>query len=162
MKLAPYTLTLWLLAGCVLGGSVAAAPSLPDGSIPMTPDELVDLYAGKTQVWKEGRGGYFFARDHRMSAYASKKTGSYAVGKWQVTDSGEVCISVRWVWGKGPRGRGPFQKTCWAHRKFDGQIWKQDQGAWYQWNRSGGESSNFIKGYKFYDQVTALHDRYGR
>jgi hypothetical protein len=118
------------------------------------------LYGGKTQQWKEGIGGYYFAPDRKLTGYSSRKVQTYAVGRWYITNSGEVCVVARWVWGKGAQDRGQMEKSCWEHRKFGSQIWKND-GGWYQWNRSGGEASRFIDGYKYYDQITALYAKLG-
>ena len=143
--------------------SASAAASLPADAVPMTPAELDEMYSGKTQAWPEDAGGWFFAKDRRLSAYASKPPQSYAMGKWYITNSGKVCVVARWVWAKGKKGRGPFQTTCWAHRKIGSQIWKENpkKHAWYEWNANGGESSTFITGYKFFDQVTALNAQFG-
>ena len=153
-----------LLFACIVqSGDVLAAAAPPAGAVPMTPDQLLEMYSGKTQAWPDGAGGWFFAKDRRLSGYASKPPGSYAVGKWYITDSGKVCVRVKWVWAKGKNGHGPFETTCWAHQKVGSQIWKENpkKKNWYEWNASGGESSTFITGYKFFDQVAALHAKYG-
>jgi len=150
-------LSLSLASLVHLGGAAVAAP-LPAEAVPMSPDELSELYRGKTQLWREGIGGYFYASDNKLAGYSRKRVETYAVGRWYVTDAGEVCVVERWIWGPGRQGRGPMKRTCWEHRKFGGQIWKYDNG-WYQWNRADGEASRFIKGYKYYDQVMALHAR---
>ena len=136
-------------------GHPAEAASPPDGAVRMSPGELWDLYSGKTQLWKEGVGGYYFAPDRTLSGYSHRKVPTYASGKWYITHSGKVCVVAAWVWGKGPQDRGPMEKNCWDHRKFGEQIWKND-GGWYHWNRSGGESSRFIDGDKYRDLVTVL------
>lgn len=157
------TTILLLLTFSIIQSFEAAAASLPPGAVPMTAEELSAMYSGKTQIWPVNKGGWFFARDHRLAGYAVEGS-SYAVGRWTIRDAGRVCIRARWIWAKGPRGRGPFKTTCWDHQKFLSEIWKKnsEKEVWYKWNAPGGEGSNFIKGYKYYDQVTELNSRFGR
>lgn len=163
-----FTTRAAVLIGLLFGSfgptaSLSNAASLPAGGVPLSAAELYDMYRGKTQAWPEGAGGWYFGTDRRLSAYASKPPGSYAVGKWYITESGKVCVVARWIWAKGSQGKGPNQKTCWAHQKVGSQIWKLNPKtkAWYQWNASGGESATFVAGYKFSEQVTALYALYG-
>jgi hypothetical protein len=134
---------------------LANADPLPAGARPLTAGELHDMYSGKTQSWRDGPGGWYFSPDRKLTAVA--KGTVYGYGRWWITKSGRVCVRATWRWAKGSDGRS-IERSCWAHAKVRGAVWKEYDGEWWKW--TGKESASFSKGYTYQEQVNALHKRY--
>jgi len=94
---------------------------------PMTVNQLLAAYGGKTWQWKSG-GGYYQNKERRY--LAATESGSYAQGRWYLTEPGKICMRATW------RGNyRPVEKSeCFSHRIDDkGQIFqrKEPDGKWY-------------------------------
>jgi hypothetical protein len=129
-----------LLMLCAIGSFVGAgvinanaAQSKTSGSAelaaPLTTDELVELYHGRSWLWKDG-AGYFSAKQRRFTAW-SREGGSpsYADGRWFVTDRGKLCFKAKWHAKSGAASA----LTCFSHRKKGGTVFqkREPDGEWY-------------------------------
>lgn len=96
---------------------------------PLTTDELHDIYAGRTWQWKDG-AGYFDPAGRRFTAFVKGSgDGSYAEGRWFLTNPGRFCFRATWFTADG----SAEAVTCFEHRT-DGRAISQRRlpgGDWY-------------------------------
>jgi UDPglucose 6-dehydrogenase len=118
----------WLAFGSV-GAAFAQADDLPAGAVALTAPELLALYGGKT--WKWGEGGAFFEKELRSfkARTVNDTGGSTALGRWRITDAGELCIIADWMTATSTSPA----VTCWNHAQVRGDIYqrKLPDGSWY-------------------------------
>ena len=86
MKQRPFALGLALLAAMALPG---LADELPKGSTPMTPDEVAQMYVGKTANWTKSTA-YFGADGTVKGLYKTDTSHGIFWGKWQIKGN-ELC-----------------------------------------------------------------------
>jgi hypothetical protein len=95
--------------GTFVGGEIKAnavqskTNSSAELAAPLTTDELVELYHGRSWLWKDGAGS-FSAKQRRFTAW-SREGGSpsYADGRWFVTDRGKLCFKPNGMRRAAPR-----------------------------------------------------------
>ncbi|ODT17795.1 MAG: hypothetical protein ABS35_25015 [Kaistia sp. SCN 65-12] len=95
----------------------------------MSAAELFVLYRDKSWQWPDGAGRMDSA-DRRFTAWVDGEKGkSWAEGRWQVMDSGQMCFQADWHSGQETYPT----RTCFAHRAGDGTIYqrKLPDGGWY-------------------------------
>ncbi|MET4636094.1 DUF995 domain-containing protein [Kaistia defluvii] len=120
----------------VAGASAAPASKTDDvtaklaiAATPMSAQALEALYSGKTWKWKDG-GGYFSSDRHRFTGWSQKGDAwSYGKGRWQVNNSGKLCMPAVWYYRTGYSNN----VTCFLHREKDGVIYQKPAlgGSWY-------------------------------
>jgi hypothetical protein len=157
MGLWTKTLAIALLSFGLTSGVVAGP--VPDGAEPVPPQELYELYAGRTQVWPDKGGGIYFAPNMTINALGDSL--SYGAGNWSVTPRGRLCVDITWRWGRGSGDRSAYEE-CWRHVKRGNRIYKSYDGEWLQWNGLGNERSEYLYGFPFQTKFTRLLRRYGR
>lgn len=118
-----------LIAGLIGLGGALAADKPPATARPLGPNQLADLYGGKTWLWKDGAG--YFAPDGKFLAWSGSgaKT-NYASGQWTVSRrTGMLCMVAVWH----NRWSGYPAKTCFKHVAADGNIYQRKSGGsdWY-------------------------------
>lgn len=128
-------LSLLAIGACVGFGTheVGAAQGKPNvtanGAVPLTTDELYGLYSNRSWLWSDG-SGYFPAKQRRFIASTGEGSkGSYAVGRWFITDPGKLCFRAKWYAKSGAASA----LTCFSHRKKDGVVFqkREPDGDWY-------------------------------
>jgi len=126
---------LAFLAATTLAGAAAASTTpaaagngLPAGATPLSAAELYTLYSDKSWQWPDG-AGRMEATDRRFTAWVDGDKGkSWAEGRWQITDAGNLCFTANWhSWQEVFPVR-----TCFAHRIDAGTIYqkKEPDGQW--------------------------------
>jgi Protein of unknown function (DUF995) len=101
---------------------------------PLDGVSIIDLYAGKTWIWKNGAA--YFAPDGRFKARSrSKNQLTEGLGTWEAGDNGVMCFDAAWrpVPSKGEEASAPAVKTCFEHLGLRGAIAqrKLPDGIWY-------------------------------
>lgn len=127
MKNVHVALSAMLLSTLLAQASALATESDALGFGEVRSHKLLQMYSGKTWVWKDG-GGYF-APDKRFIAWTgSKSKGSYARGTWSVSD-GRICTKAEWVSSSGTHPA----KVCFEHRLQKHIMYqrKNPGGKWY-------------------------------
>ena len=119
----------WFFLASV-GAAFAQDDDLPAGAVALTAPELHALYGDKT--WKWGEGGAFFERELRSFKARTVKAaggGSTALGRWRITDAGELCIIADWMTATATSSA----VTCWDHAQVKGDVYqrKLPNGVWY-------------------------------
>jgi hypothetical protein len=128
-------LMMCAISGFVGAGAINADAAQPKTSgaaqsaAPLTTDELVKLYHGRSWLWKDG-AGYFSAKQRRFTAW-SRESGSpsYADGRWFVTNPGKLCFKAKWHAREGAASA----LTCFSHRKKGRVVFqkREPDGEWY-------------------------------
>ncbi|MCX5570376.1 DUF995 domain-containing protein [Kaistia sp. K-TC2] len=117
------------LAGAAAASTTAAADNgLPAGATPLSAAELYALYHDKSWQWPDGAGRMDTA-DRRFTAWVDGEKGkSWAEGRWQITDAGNLCFTADWHVGQEVFPA----RTCFAHRVAGGTIYqkKEPEGQW--------------------------------
>ena len=120
-----------LVAAAFLASVAIVAPAVadsPDRKTPVSGQQVIDIYAGKTWVWSEG--GSHWGSGGQFTAIWKEAVG---VGKWYATSKGSLCYEATW---KKPGGEGGADiKRCWKHvTDSKGVLWKQDPETedWYK------------------------------
>ena len=117
-----------LTATCIT--VTAAQADSPDQQNPVTGQEVLQIYSGKTWIWAPGEGGAFWSSDGSFEAFWQDSVG---VGKWYATSSGNVCYEARWQTVAADRASS--QRQCWRHVKDSAvAVWKLDPQTddWYR------------------------------
>lgn len=123
--------------GCLVGASGAAGQTLPgrddkpdvQTSRPLSAWEVVDLFRGKTWVWKDG-GAFFDGQPRQYLAYKGEgAAATVAIGRWKVASDGTLCTSATWTFSQGNKE----VTDCFDHLARDGAIFqrKKPDGQWY-------------------------------
>lgn len=151
-----FTIMSAALSTLCLAGASAATPSRTDdgtaklaaAAAPMSARALEALYSGKTWKWKDG-GGYFSSDRHRFAGWSQKGDAwSYGKGRWQVNNSGKLCMPAVWYYRTGYSNN----VTCFLHREKDGVIYQKPAlgGSWYVFQhnpvRRGDEVRKLVPG----------------
>ena len=132
-RLAPdiAAVALALLATTAVNAAdvIGQAPEPAAESRSLTTGELYDIYANRTWIWEDG-AGYFEVAGRRFTAFTkSGRKGSYADGRWFLTNPGRVCFRATWFAADG----NAEAVTCFEH-KTDGNTISQRRlpdGEWY-------------------------------
>jgi hypothetical protein len=134
MRTLPTLLKLFVIGGC-LGVGVPDAAALSktnvaaESAAPLTTEEVYQLYSNRSWLWNDG-SGYFPAKQRRFIAWTGRgSTGSYAVGRWFLTDPGKLCFKAKWHAKSGATSA----LTCFSHRKKGGVVFqkREPDGEWY-------------------------------
>lgn len=121
------------IAGCLmilgLAAKAGAIERLPKNTMPLTADEVRQLYTDKTWQWSAG-AGRFIAKDRRFIAY-SEEGGkpTIAEGRWLVTDRGQLCMDAVWSTQKDKAKA----RTCFRLVRDRGTIYqrREPKGDWF-------------------------------
>lgn len=109
--------------------SQGAMSDSPNKKNPVSGQEIISIYNGKTWVWSKG-GSYWGGGGKFEAIWEDKAVG---IGKWYATSKGSLCYEATW---KSEAGDGGAEiKRCWKHVKdSDGVLWKQDPETkdWYK------------------------------
>lgn len=152
------------LGALVLASPLSLAPALgasdsapPRNARLLSAFELLKIFGGKTWKWGEG-GGYFVLEGRRFLGRSVSTDGiATAEGKWQLTDTGVLCIKAKWV----AAGVGYPAATCFQHVEADDQIYqrKLPDGRWYVFRHAkpeqGDEFNNLVGG----NLISAAHQQ---
>lgn len=118
---------------------------------PMKPLELVEVYKGKTWVWKQG-GAYYSPSFNRYVAVGSD---GYGRGRWSLPGFGVLCETG--VWNNLAQNKTAQFRNCYAHR-IDrlGRIYrrKNPDGPWYFMRTYPGSSKDLINDFVEGDKVS--------
>lgn len=100
----------------------------PPGSRPMSPEDVMALYRGKTWVWSDG-AGYFDPDTNFVAWSGSGGKQSHAEGRWVLLEDGRLCMRATWYIKTG----GTKANTCFGHRIANGAIYQKrmPDGEWY-------------------------------
>jgi hypothetical protein len=96
---------------------------------PLTTNEVYQLYANRSWIWKEG-AGFFAVKKREFSAWSREGgAASYGIGRWFITTPGKLCFRAQW---RATDGSTPVV-TCFSHREKDGVIYqkREPDGEWY-------------------------------
>lgn len=143
---------LGLALGC--GPAFAAeAVVVPVQARAMTALELHDLYRDKTWQWGDG-AGRFQEEGRIFRAWSgSGPKASWAVGRWTLTNDGQLCLRAVW---HSPGGSSP-NKTCFRHMFHDGTVYqkKEPSGAWYVFKHAALDKDDEYRKLVTQDTVSA-------
>jgi Protein of unknown function (DUF995) len=105
---------------------------LPDNVRPLTANEVVNIYSGKTIDYPGFK--YYFEPDGHLVGY-TKNMKSIASGDWRVEDN-QICI--RSVWRNNDSGQTAIYRSC--------NAWYSDGTAYWTKITRGGLAGNVYKG----------------
>lgn len=151
-----------IVAQPVLAGGPTAATAeevnLPAvaAAAPLTPAELVLLYAGRTWVWENG-AVYFARQGRQLRAWTGGANASIGQGRWLVTDSGKLCMDAKWQTLAGStQGR-----TCFSHHRLGGTTYqmKDPSGSWYVFQSSPAQPAQEYDKFKSGDTTAATFEK---
>ncbi|MDL2410498.1 DUF995 domain-containing protein [Rhizobium calliandrae] len=156
------TLILSCILGAISTGAFAAnaIPSTtsrpPAKSVPLTAEEVFQLYYNRTWIWKDG-AGYFAAKRRDFRAWSGEGTGSYGVGHWFVTDPGKLCFKATWY---AKTGNAPAL-TCFSHRRRGNVIFqkREPNGDWYPFKTTPAKVDDEYSKIRPGDYATAGYNR---
>ncbi|WP_170424817.1 DUF995 domain-containing protein [Ruegeria arenilitoris] len=114
--------------GATLLATSAFSESKPNGAKNADPQQVIDIYLGKT--WNWSKGGSYWGSGGKFQAVwdddPSDPAVSYTDGKWYVTSKGTLCYESVWHW-TGKDKADEVLKNCWRHViDKDGQVWRSD------------------------------------
>jgi hypothetical protein len=122
---------------------------------PLTAAAVKKLFGGKTWLW-QGGGGYLDPNGSFVAVVGTDAaSGTYAEGKWEVNDKGQLCHTEEWRSRSGTSNAS----TCYTHHAWGGSIYqrKEPGGAWYVFRhapaRNGDPVHNLVQGNRIADQV---------
>jgi len=155
-------LSTMTISACLVAGA-GEGSTLPRKAHFVRPAAVVQLYAGRTWLWKSG-GGYF-APNQRFIAWSGKaKAKSYVDGKWYATARGKVCFEGVW---HSARSDGP-NLTCFDHRIAGLAVYqrKLPNGGWYLFKHArrvkGDEYNKLVAGDRVSSGLRRLELAMGR
>lgn len=125
---------------------------------PLTTEELYDLYANRSWIWKDG-AGYFQARQRIfLSAVDNGKEKSFAEGTWFLSPWGRLCFRADWR----ARSGSSEALTCFEHRLSNGDIYQRrlPHGDWYVFRHAVPAADDEAGKLKYGDYVSANLRRY--
>ena len=150
-------LTLLSMTGVQAADAISQAPDQTVGTRPLTTDELYAIYANRTWMWEDG-AGYFQVAGRRFTAFSkSGPNGSYAEGRWFLTNPGRTCFSATWFAADG----NAKAVTCFDHRT-DGRTISQRRlpdGEWYVFSHLPSQRGDEILKLKAGNRVAAGYER---
>jgi hypothetical protein len=113
------------------------ASSGADQPVPLQPQEVRNMYSGKTWVWDAG-GGYFAPNGTYQAWTQDSEYGlMHATGRWTVEIGGQLCYSARWHYANTSN----TSQDCFAHLDSNGAVLQRnerDGGQWYRFGRRSG------------------------
>lgn len=123
---------------------------------PLSPTELLPLYADRTWVWADGAA--YFARDGRqLRAWTGGQNASVGQGRWLITKDGKLCMDAKWKSLAGStQGR-----TCFSHHRLAGTIYqmKDPAGSWYVFQASPAQPAQEYDKFKPGDTTAAMFEK---
>jgi len=128
----------WVLVSVTVVGHPSAQPA-PSSERTLTKQEVTEIYAGKSWLWRDGVG--YFAPKGQFSAFSGAGRDLTTVkGDWEVLDGGRLCFAGVWT---GRQGR-KFARTCFLHKVKDGQVYQQrvPKGEWYVFRHNPGQEGD--------------------
>lgn len=142
-------------------GSAHADPR-PRNATAATQAQIVKIYAGRTELWKENcNGGIYFAPNWQVRAWCADSPGSLGAGTWTVDNLGNMCYTLTWYWPNGNRaGASVADQECIAHIEAGWKdIWRSWPGdaEWWPVDRR----SDLTRGFVFQSEVDATRSRLG-
>jgi len=129
----------------------AAADPKPRGSKPADGQMIANMYVGKTQDWKNCRGGIYYGSGGAATAYCHKEgdKANVGIGRWTVTRKGKVCADMHWHWGKGEgNSKRNDEQDCINHIvDKEGQIWRRwnDNKDWWRFDAESVVKGDTLK-----------------
>lgn len=139
------------------GDLIKQAPEQVLEARPLTTDELYGIFANRTWIWEDG-AGYFEVAARRFTAFTkSGRSGSYAEGRWFLTDPGRACFRATWFAADGKAKA----VTCFEH-KTDGRTISQRRlpdGEWYVFSHLPPQRGDEILKLKAGNHVAATYKR---
>ncbi|AYG61982.1 DUF995 domain-containing protein [Rhizobium jaguaris] len=156
------TLLLLCIFGAISTGAIAANAAQssmakpPAKSVPLSTEEVFQLYYNRTWIWKDG-AGYFAAKQRDFKAWSGEGTGSYGVGHWFVTDPGKLCFKATWY---AKTGHAPAL-TCFSHRRRGNVIFqkREPDGDWYAFKTTPAKAGDEYQKVRPGDHATAGYNR---
>ncbi|AVA25902.1 DUF995 domain-containing protein [Rhizobium sp. NXC24] len=114
----------------------------PAMSVPLTAENVFQLYYNRTWIWKDG-AGYFAAKAREFKAWSGEGTGSYGIGRWFATDAGKLCFRATWYAKTGKA----LALTCFSHRKKGNTIFqkREPDGDWYAFKTPANVDDEYQK-----------------
>ena len=156
-------LALFAIGSCMGVGLFDAAAAQSKVSLaaksatPLTTEELFQLYSNRSWIWKDG-AGYFPSKQRRfISATGRGRAGSYAVGRWFLTDPGKLCFKAKWYAKDGAASA----QTCFSHRKKGGLVFqkREPDGEWYVFKNRPTKAGDEYRKVRPGDYVSARFDK---
>jgi hypothetical protein len=128
----------------------------PAMSVPLTAEEVFQLYYNRTWIWKDG-AGYFAAKGREFKAWSGEGTGSYGTGRWFVTDQGKLCFRATWYAKTGHA----LAVTCFSHRKKGNIVFqkREPDGDWYPFKTMPARADDEYGKVRRGDYATAGYNR---
>ena len=106
----------------------ASADPKPRGAKNLDPQQVFDIYLGKTWQWSKG-GSYWGSAGTFQAVWdedPNDQVVSYTDGEWYVTSKGTLCYKTVWQW-TGKSEPDEVLNYCWRHVVDPaGQIWRSD------------------------------------
>ena len=122
---------------------------------PLKAEAVRKLFSGKTWLW-QGGGGYLDPSGSFVAVVGTDAaSATYAEGKWEVNDKGQLCHTEDWRSRSGTSNAS----TCYTHHSWGNAIYqrKDPTGPWYVFrharSRSGDPANNLVQGNRIADQV---------
>jgi hypothetical protein len=148
-----------IFIACFAATSLSADPK-PAGSKPWDAQSIANYYAGKSEVWKNCKGGVYYDGGWVAQAYCNKDGESVGVGTWNVKN-GKVCHQLTWNW---PQGDGVGTKDDKAYCRNlvvapDGVVWL-NWGEDNEWWRLENQDS-IVKGFESKRNVNKWRKKLG-
>ena len=141
-----------LISGPTAATAEEVDVSAVGAAAPLTPAELVLLYADRTWIWENGAA--YFAKDGRqLRAWTDGANASIGQGRWLVTKNGKLCMNAKWKTLAGStQGR-----TCFSHHRLGGTIYqmKDPSGSWYVFQASPAQPGQEYDKFKSGDTTAA-------
>jgi len=157
VRVAAFMLTLLATTNVNSADVIDQAPEQAVEARPLTTGELYDIYANRTWIWEDG-AGYFEVAARRFTAFAkSGRNGSYAEGRWFLTNPGRACFRATWFAADG----NAVALTCFEH-KTDGRTISQRRlpdGEWYVFSHLPRQTGDEILKLKTGNRVAASYER---
>ncbi|SFU20379.1 DUF995 domain-containing protein [Mesorhizobium sp. YR577] len=147
--------------GFAIQEAAAAAPSkdsvAAQSAEPLSTQEVYRLYANRSWMWKDG-SGYFPAKERRFVASTGNGSkGSYAVGRWFITDPGKLCFDAKWYAKDGASSA----LTCFSHREKNGVVFqkREPDGDWYVFKHARAQAGDEYRKLRLGNYVDARFKR---
>lgn len=120
--------SLILLAGESL------AKGKPKGAKATDPQQIAQLFSGKTSNWS--RGSTFYWAPNGVMHGVGKSGDSIGIGKWFVTNKGKLCNETTWYWPENGQTKSDLYEECWEFVTApDGTIWERylpEKSDWFK------------------------------
>lgn len=140
----------------------AMADPKPKGGKRVSAQTVANLYAGKTQLWKQTcKGGIYYGPNWQAMAWCSSHPSDVGVGKWSVDRNGRVCDELNWYWQQGSEvGSKKGDKSCISHlTDSEGTMWRNWSNDKDWWRLP--DPKHLLKGFKFKYKVNRNRRKLG-